>query len=202
MMGRHISSLYFDYRPVGRHQAGCAAAASNRWEVTEYTWAPSWSSKTEYTIRLACPECGNAVFFAWKEDDNAEEVPVKREQVSAKYIGYGSKPERCAGLWLHAGPSLGYGVDKDGPTAYYLTTTKEQPRTPEDVAGIVGWKTGPRGGIRWVAGVGCTDRGTMGCTDRGSAGRIADHDFGSRPAAVKWVAAELAAAAGKAAADA
>lgn len=184
MMGRHIASLYLDYRPFGRHQPGCAAAASSQWEVTEYTWEPYGSQESEDTIRLACHECGAVVLLAWKS--TVEESPVKQEHTHADHIGYGSKPARVAGLWLHPGPSLWRG-EQNGPTAYYLTKTKERPRTHADVVGVVGWKMGPRGGTKWVAGTGCTERGNVK--------RAADREFDSRPAAVKWVAAELAAAA-------
>lgn len=183
MMGRHISSLYFDYRPAGWHLAGCAAAVSNRWEVTEYTWQPSYIPKSEHTIRLFCPECGAAMFFSWQENDEADKPTVEREQTRAEHIGYGSKPERVAGLFLHAGPPLLCG---QGPDAYYLTRTKDRPRARGDVAGMVGQKRGRRGGIRWVAGIGCGELGGIE--------RAADGDFASKAAAVKWVAGELAAA--------
>ena len=183
-MGRHIASLYLDYRPFGRHQPGCAAAASSQWEVTEYRWEPSYTQTSEITVRLACHACGAVVLLAWKEDDEAEKPTVQQEHTHADHIGYGSKPAHVAGLWLHAGPSLWPG-EKNGPSAYYLTKTKERPRTRADVVGIVAWKMGKRGGTKWVAGV--------GCDEFGSAERVADDEFASRPAAVKWVAAQIAA---------
>lgn len=186
-MGRHIASLYFDYKPFGWHQPGCAAAASSQWEVTEYTWAPSYSKTTETTIRLACHECGAVVLLTWKQDDEAGQATVKQEHTHARHVGYGSKPQQCAGLWLHAGPSMWRG-EENGPTSYYLTRTKERPATHADVVGVVGWQMGKRGGIRWVAGIGCTEHGNV---ERNNG----DGDFASRPAAVKWVMAELAAAA-------
>jgi hypothetical protein len=185
-MGRHIASLYLDYRPFGRHQPGCAAAASSQWEVTEYRWEPPYKAESEITVRLACHECGAVVLLAWKEDGEAEKATVQQEHTHADYIGYGSKPARVAGLWLHPGPSMWRG-EENGPTAYYLTKTKERPRTHADVVGVVGWKMGPRGGTKWVAGTGCTDRGSIE--------RAADGEFASRPAAVKWVVAEIDAAA-------
>jgi hypothetical protein len=52
------------------------------------------------------------------------------------------------------------------------------------VLGIVGWYFGKRFGVKWSAGLGATERGSV----KTAAGR----DFASRRAAVGWIAAEIA----------
>lgn len=104
---------------------------------------------------------------------------LSSETTHASEVGYGSKPERVAGVWLWPGPRIWHG-DGRGPVAYFITATKDRPRCPEDVVGRVAWSLGPRGGIRWSAGLGCTGHGTV----LESAGQT----WPSRRAAVAWVA--------------
>jgi hypothetical protein len=68
-----------------------------------------------------------------------------------------------------------------------VTRTSDRPRQPDDVAGIVAWTLGKRGGVHWGAGLGATDHGT--------AKTGAGQEFSSRRAAVAWIAAQLAEAA-------
>jgi hypothetical protein len=170
----NISSLYFRFRPVAGHEPGCPREGTDTWEVT---WYVRDFPRDETTIRLACADCGTVAFFA-------ADGSLSTEHTHASQIGWGSRPDKVAGLWLHAGPPVWYRDDR-GPTAYYVTTTPARPSEPGQAAGIVGWHTGPRGGIRWGAGLDPTDHGTVAV----AAGR----DFSSRRAAVAWIAAQLAA---------
>lgn len=176
MSGRDIRDLYFGYRPVASHMPDCSLLNSDTWEVTRHTWENFDGSKVETTVRLACHECGSITFMKFDEEASCRST-------SASAVGYGSRPERAGGLWLHPGPRYDFWAER-GPTAYYVTRTKERPREPGDVAGIVGWGTGPRGGVRWEAGTGCTEYGSV----EHGAGR----HFTSRRAAVAWIAAQLA----------
>ena len=171
----NISTLYFDYRPVAGHMPTCSRAGTDVWEATDFRRANFDGETTEYTFRFACFECGVVTFFRFGSE------PDGTEGTLAIRVGFGSAPERVRGLWLHPGPRFWHDDDR-GPTAFYVTRAKDRPRVTADVAGVVGWHFGRRGGVRWSAGLGCTDYGSIR-TDSGQ-------DFGSRRAAVSWIAAQ------------
>lgn len=174
-LAKGMHALYFDYRPAAGHAEGCSRRGTDIWEATRYTeWVPSWSDRSPgTTLRLACHECG-VVHFETSDGSGSSETTHATE------VGYGSKPEKVLGVWLHAGPRVWYRDDR-GPMSYLVTASKEPPRRPEDVLGRVGWHLGRRGGVKWSAGAGCTDHGTVLVACEG--------DFASRRAAVAWVVA-------------
>jgi hypothetical protein len=168
---RDISLQYFGFRPALRHLGGCARTGSEACDATVHTWESADGRSVETTFRLACPDCGAMTFFGFDSE-------ASTEFTSSADIGFGSKPERVAGLWLHPGPRLLRG-DEHGPAAFYVTRGKDRPRDPADVLGAVAWHFGPRLGVKWSAG--------LGLTERGNAQTRADRDFGSKRAAVNWV---------------
>ncbi len=143
------------------------------WEVTKFTRDGFDGERCETTIRYACRQCCMVGFEGTDGD-------MRIDHTHATQIGYGSKPERVLGAWLHPGPLIWHGDDR-GPTAYLVTAGKEPPRSPEAVLGEVGWSFGPRYGVRWGAGLGCTGHGTV------LAG--SGQSWTSRRAAVAWVVA-------------
>jgi hypothetical protein len=169
-----IDSLYFDYRPAAGHLESCLRRGTDAWEVTRHV-SRSYGDddKSEVTIRLACHDCGVVHFESARSENLSTEIAHGSE------IGYGSRPERVAGLWLWPGPRIWHG-DGRGPTVYLITATKDRPTRPEDVLGKVGWCLGRRGGIHWSAGV--------GCGRYGSVLEAAEQTWPSRRAAVAWVA--------------
>jgi hypothetical protein len=174
----NIRAQYFGFRSLAAHLPGCPHAGTDTWEATRYT-DTTWDGETvrETTIRLACHDCGVVAF------ETFDAAPSSFECTHADNVGYGARPEKAAGLWLHPGPPIWHGHEA-GPTTYYVTQIRDRPRAPADVAGVVGWHLGPRGGVRWGAGIGQTDSGCV----REGAGR----DWTSRRAAVAWIAARLA----------
>jgi hypothetical protein len=177
--GRGVDALYFEYQPAAGHLEGCPRRGTDVWEVTRFRWESYSGDKTEITVRLACFECGVVHF------DRADSDP-STETTHASEVGYASKPEKVAGVWLHAGPRIWHGDDR-GPLAYLITGSKETPRRTEDVLGKVGWTLGSRAGVRWSAGLGCTGHGTVR--------KAAEQTWSSRRAAVAWVVANTAASA-------
>lgn len=175
-LGQSIGSLYFQFRPVAGHLAGCSREGTDVWESTRFTWEGFDGETKETTFRFACDECGVVAF------ESVDGPMSSLECTHASQVGYGSRPERVAGLWLHPGPRLWRG-DEHGPCAFYVTHGKDRPRQPGDVAGIVAWHLGKRGGVRWSAGLEATEYGT--------AKTAAGQDFASRRAAVAWIAAHL-----------
>jgi hypothetical protein len=173
MWGHDIADLYFGYRPVAGHYPDCSRAGTDVWEATRFRYESFNGEVISEVLRFACSGCGAVTFFGFDQD-------ASTESTHAGEIGYGAKPEKVAGLWLHPGPRLWYGEDR-GPTAFYVTTGRDRPRQPEDAAGVVGWRLGPRGGIRWTAGVEVTPRGQVS--------RDSGQQFSSRRAAVAWIAA-------------
>lgn len=174
LTGRTIEALYFGYQPAAGHLDGCPRRGSDTWDVTRYTRLSFDGQARETVLRLACGQCGVLHFCSFDGEST--------ETTHASVLGFGRKPEKVAGLWLHAGPPLWYGDDR-GPLSWYVTVTRDRPQRPEDVAGVVGWSTGPRGGIRWRAGI--------GVTEYGNAREAAGQDFASRRAAVAWIAARV-----------
>lgn len=173
--GTTIASLYFEYESLSWHKPGCPQADGDQWQVTRHTYYGYAEENEETTFRFMCEQCGTTVLLSMKG------IP-QPEFSSTEALGFGSKPERVAGLWLHPGPRLWAG-EKHGPTSYYVTRTKDRPRTPEDVVGAVSWNLGPRRGTHWRAGV--------GANEYGHAKTLADDLFSSRTAAVKWIANAL-----------
>jgi hypothetical protein len=176
MHGYGIAALYFDFGPVAAHCAGCPREGTDVWEVTRHQRKNFDGEVQETTLRLACHECGAVLF------ESFDGQSASFEATHASETGYASKPERVLGLWLWPGPRIWRG-DERGPMAYYVTRSKGRPRAAGDVAGVVGWRTGPRGGVKWAAGLAPTEYGTVQ-TPSGQ-------DFGSRRAAVAWIAAQI-----------
>lgn len=174
-LARHIDTLYFGYRPVAGHMENCSRRGTDIWEVTRYVEdVPEWSNReAEVTLRLACHECG-VVHFETSHGFGSSETALARN------TGYGSKPEKVLGAFLYPGPPVIYD-DKRGPVSYLVTSSKNLPLRPEDVLGRVGWVRGPRGGVKWGAGAGWNDGGTVA--------KPGGQDFASKRAAVAWVLA-------------
>jgi hypothetical protein len=171
--GKDIGDLYFRYRSVAGHFEGCSRRGTDVWEVTRFTWDSFSGDTRETTIRLACRECGVVHF-------ETADGPGGMETTHASQIGYASRPDKVLGVWLHPGPRIWH-YDERGPVSYLVTASKEAPRSPEDVLGRIAWHLGRRGGVKWGAGAGCTDHGTV-LTPAGQ-------DFASRRAAVAWLVA-------------
>jgi hypothetical protein len=180
-MGMNIASLYFAFHPVATHGAECSRTGTDVWEATRFTWEGFNGETKETTFRFACFECGVVAF------ESINGPVADRERTHCSQVGFGSKPERAAGLWLHPGPRISLRSDDPGPLRYFVTRTSDRPRQPEDIAGIVAWTLGKRGGVHWGAGLGATDYGTA----KSGAGQ----EFSSRRKAVGWIAAQLAGAA-------
>jgi hypothetical protein len=176
VLGMHIDSLYFRYQPAAGHFPDCARAGTALFEVAEFIWESYDGTVRETSIRLVCRTCGSVKFIKFDGAAGFGGTVVNR-------IGYGSKPDHVAGLWLHPGPPILPGDDR-GPTAYLVTTTRACPADRADVAGVVGWRAGPRGGIRWQAGLGYSEHGHVTTS--------ADQTWASRRAAAAWIAAQLA----------
>jgi hypothetical protein len=177
-LAKSIRALYFDYHPVASHLEGCRFRGTDTWEVTRHVWESFDGERVEETIRLACHDCG-VVHFRGPTDGTGS-----LENTHADHVGYASKPEKVLGIWLWPGPRLWHGEER-GPSSFYVTSTKDRPRQPSDLIGVVGWHLGPRRGIRWGAGVGCTEHGTV----RISSG---DQTWTTRRAAVAWVIENMA----------
>jgi len=182
-LAKSIDALYFDYQPVAGHLEGCRFHGTDLWEVTRHTeYVPSWSDRSpEVTLRLACSECG-VVHFQMLNTEGSSETTHANE------VGYGNKPERVLGMWLHPGPRIWHG-DERGPARFYVTASKDRPRQPGDVLGMVGWSLGRRGGVRWSAGVGCTGHGTVEVSS-------GDQTWPSRRGAVAWIVEHASVAGG------
>lgn len=186
-MSLSISDHYFGFQELAEHAADCPLHGTNMWEVTRLRQDNSVlqpdGSRDETTVRLVCGKC-RVVHLETAHGSTSSEL------TSADRIGYGAKPQRSCGLWLHAGPHMPLSFTNDrGPEVYYLTGSNEPPTSPDDVIGMVGWASGQRGGIRWWAGYGMHE-GRHGVHVE----RTADNDFKTRTAAVQWVVDEHAAA--------
>jgi hypothetical protein len=173
-----ISTQYFGFSPVAGHAEACPHQGTDVWEVTRYRKTRIGGEVRETVFRFACHDCG----VVHVETFDGE--PGTTETTTGAEVGYAVRPERVAGLWLWAGPRMFY-RDEQGPVSFYVTEAKARPRSPADTVGIVGWGLGPRFGVKWQAGMGCSDYGTVAVR--------AEQDFTSRRAAVAWIAAQLAA---------
>lgn len=173
-MIQHISTQYFGYQSAAGHLGTCSRHGTDVWEVTRWRDVSFDEEIRQTVIRLVCSECG-VIHLETATGD------VSTSTTHAGELGFGSRPQREAGLWLWAGPLIWHGDDR-GPTVFFLTADKVRPRSADDVLGAVGWSVGPRGGVRWFAGTGYTGYGVK----TGYSGH-----FTTRRAAVKWAAAEL-----------
>ncbi|MFC6885261.1 MULTISPECIES: hypothetical protein [Actinomadura] len=188
-----IGELYFDFAPLDDHRPTCSRAGTALWEVARLGRSrlrsqESGGDYTETTLRMLCRECG-VVRLERGEG-------LIHELTNVAQIGYGGKPSRCAGLWLHPGPLFGYReLDELGPETFYATGSATAPTAREDVIGTVSWYKTERRATRWSAG--------YRLTEYGNAARVPNpNHFSSKTAAARWIAEQHAAelAAGKAAA--
>lgn len=166
--GHGIADAYFGWHHGIGHRPGC------RTPNLDFSWqtAPKASGAESMTVRIVCLNCGAA--FVLKGTD------PEYHGTTAQHLGYGSPTYKAAGLWVHAGPTRPY---EDEPDAYLITRTSAPPRSGADVLGFAARTRGPRGGIKWAAGLGVYDRGVSTVTTAGP------EDLPSMTAAVRWVAA-------------
>jgi hypothetical protein len=167
-----IDGEYFRYGPAAGHLESCRYHGTDMWEVSVHRDYSFQDELRETKIRLACLTCG-VLHYEWVPGEMSSETS------NASELGYGSVPERVLGVYLWAGPKFFY-YDDHGPEAFLITLARERPATRADVLGAVAWSLGPRGGIKWRAGLGCSE-------PRGGAVAGAHTEFASRRSAVKWV---------------
>lgn len=175
-----IGDHYFSFHPPVDHTIECPLSGTNMWETAllrrDHSVLAPDGSRDETVIRLLCRKCGVVHLQTFVGGGDSWEF------THVSKIGYGATPQRSCGLWLHPGPLFAIFTEDRGPEAFYITGGDEPPTSPEDVFGVIGWKTGPRGGVRWWAGQGLRE-GKYGCHVE----RSAEGDFRSRQAAVQWV---------------
>lgn len=177
-----IHRTYFGYAPLGGHEPGCRAGNSG-WEVSiatdeRYRVDQSTGEEVDHSaadVRLVCRSCRRVVLFHLRGMNSYEYTHVDR-------IGYGTKPERCAGVWLHAGQPLTYLSDDPGPWDYYVTGSPTPPADESEVLGIMSRNLTPRQAQRWLAG--------YGQRPGGGAITSTDERFKTKTAAVRWITAE------------
>lgn len=179
MFERNIATQYFGFRSPAGHALACPLRGTDTWDVTAHRHEPYGRDTTVTTIRLLCRTCGTVLFERF-------EGGLSFEYSSTKETGYGSRPSKVAGLWLHAGPTF-WSRDDRGPTAFYVTRDKDIPLAETDVLGVVGWSLTRRGAVRWWAGLGCRPHGGVETS--------AGIEFASRTAAVRWLADQISAVA-------
>lgn len=193
-----IADHYLGFTPTTSHLKDCKFAGTDMWEVarlhrTRRRAAEYGGDYTETIVRLLCRTCGVVHM------DHGESWGT--QTTTTEQIGYGAKPQRCAGLWLHPGPVRYNHADSHEPELLYVTGSQTPPADHTDVIGIIGWErpfNGSRyGAVRWWAG--------LGVTEDGRARTLAPEDLTlkSRTAATRWVAEQHAAhlAAAQAAAE-
>lgn len=182
-----IGRQYFSYEPVGGHTNDCTQGPGSRWDVAtyiEYGFGDQDQDVRHENIRLTCTECGAVKFYRTGHPDYGPGLKIDR--TSTAELGFGAAPERVAGVWLWPGPLALY-AEKHGPESYLVTAYKVRPSSPGAVVGLVGWARNlarSNGAIRWYAG--------LGCTEWGSIKEAAPDHFTSRTAAAKWLAGQLA----------
>lgn len=157
-----ISEQYFGFVPMATHKEACRWAGTNVWEVTKHEVCRRRTEEdggdyTDTTIRMICRDCGVV------QMDVGQINTWQSSNITA--IGYGSKPLRRGGLWLHPGPARIMAESAQlGPETYYVTASDQAPRTLADAIGIVGWHREWRGSgwgpVRWLAGYGLTEYGS------------------------------------------
>ena len=140
------------------------------------------------TVRAVCTSCGAARLISGEEHSQAYTTTAE--------LGYGSAPIRKAGLWLWPGPPLDSGWLDTGPWDYLVTRERVARVTADDVVALVGQGRGPRGGTTWWAVAVPDPNGKYGYSPLRHARNATDEGarLSSLGAAVRWVAAALAAA--------
>lgn len=185
MLRRSIHEQYFGFRPVAGHMPDCPLYGTDMWEVTRNRAEPLGGGQAEITIRMICRKCG----VVQSETGTGE----ASESTSTEKIGYGSRPSRSFGLWLHPGPAFAY-LDDRGPESYFVTGSPTPPATESEVIGIISCYQTRRDATRWRGGYGYRTGGGV---------EQAEEGLSSRNKAVHWVAdrhaeAQQSAAAGAA----
>lgn len=183
---------YFDWRPTPAHGKGCK---QTRWEVRERRTDYPSSGREDIDLQLVCPEvggCGVAITWSFSlAPDKDEESGDPRSGIGyssgpVAHIGYGVKPVRVNGVWLHSGPPLlpGYG---DGPDYYLVTSSPSPPAGWADVLGVIGQvrRHGRQLKGRWFATADYAEGRHGGMSPQQTA-----EDRTSRTAAVAWVIAQ------------
>ncbi|MDN3356033.1 hypothetical protein [Actinomadura sp. DC4] len=182
-----LHHTYFGHQPLNGHHPDCVAAGptgNGGWEAAiAIDEIPFVDPKTgdrgyrrECGLRLLCRSCG-AVIQLHADDADALHYTNVTE------LGYGSKPERCAGMWLHPGAPL---LPGEGPYDYYVTDSPHPPADESQVAGVISRFVTKRGAKQWLAAYGQRQGG-------GAISRTDEH-FKTKAAAVKWITATRAAA--------
>lgn len=194
MLYPSIEDHYLRAHPAAHHRnSSCSRWNSDQWEVAVIPSNLPASAPDQQTLRLLCRECGVVELH----QHNGE--PDSRRVTTTELIGYGTRPARECGLYLHAGPTLGslrLAADR-GPQTYYVTRTADVPAVAADVLGVVAYWVTPRGVVRWQTGL-QLHRGEFAFMIRESGPK----DLRSRRAAVRWIAERLDQAAADAAAGA
>lgn len=184
----HFSAYdhYFGFVPLADHLPTCSRAGTSLWEVSRIQCERLRSEDaggpyTETVHRYVCTECGVVRM------DRAQNWATGLTTTLG--IGYGTTPQQCGEVWLHAGPPH---EPYHEPEIYYVTGSATRPLTTEDVIGAVGWfrpiDRARFGDARWWAGYGLTSTGNCRTT------MPADMVLRTRMAAVKWVTGQHAAA--------
>lgn len=141
-----------------------------------------------FTVRIVCRSCGAAHLV-----DGEEPARAWR---STRSIGYGQPPVKRAGLLLWPDAPLDdWGRDPQ-PWEYLVTRPGVTRVTEDDVVGILGQGSGPRGALRWWAGAVPTSKGPYGNLAR-LRWAHSSRDHKTTAAAAKWIAAQLAAEGGE-----
>lgn len=182
----NIGRSYFGYRPVPGHTDECSQGPASRWEVAthvEYRLGDDDQEIRRESLRLTCTECGAVRVYSTNPEFG---LGLEVDRTNTAELGYGAAPERVAGVWLWPGPLALY-AEKHGPESYLVTAYKVRPSSPGAVVGLIGWGRNlsrSNGAVRWHAGVGCTEWGSIK--------EEAPDYFTSKTAAAKWLAGQLA----------
>lgn len=174
MLRRSIHEQYFGFRPVAGHMPDCPLYGTNMWEVTKHRTESLVGEPVEVTIRMICRKCG----IVQSETGTGE----ASAGTFTEAIGYGCRPMRSFGLWLHPGPA--YRFDDRGPESYFVTGSPDPPANESEVIGVISRYQTPRDATRWRGGYGYR---TGGGVDQ------AEDGISSRNKAVHWVADQHAA---------
>lgn len=192
---------YVDWKPFAAHADGCKRTG---WDVREHR-IEHISGRREIAVRAICAETGGCgrvfelhVSLAADRDPETEDLRSGEGWSSGgvDLIGYGTKPQRVGGVWLHAGPPIAGWARDEGPEWWYVTRSATPPTGRAGTLGKVFAlrKNGRMIKSRFGGGAGWKrDRYDVELL------REIRDDLTSRTAAARWVeqrAAELAAAAG------